>query len=73
MRDGRSWACADGPIDNFPMPTAARTAKTGLIAGLALGLGQDAVSLMRGRRLAYVDFLTGRPWGEKYGSDKMAT
>ena len=42
------------------MSTAARTAKMGLYTGLAYGLLQDLTGLARGRRLAYVDFLTGR-------------
>lgn len=34
-----------------------KTLKTGLAVGLAYGLAQDGLGLMRGRRLAYVDFL----------------
>ncbi|KAI9648190.1 hypothetical protein NHQ30_002822 [Ciborinia camelliae] len=45
--------------NRFPITTAARTAKTGLIFGLAYGLVQDAVGYARGRRLGYVDFLMG--------------
>lgn len=37
--------------------TAMRTAKTGLYAGLAFGLVQDALGLARGRHLRYVDFI----------------
>ena len=47
-------------IDRLPMPTAARTARIGLYSGLAFGLLQDLAGLARGRRLAYIDFLTGR-------------
>lgn len=47
-------------IDRFSIATAARTARTGLYGGLAFGLIQDAISLARGRHLAYVDFLLGR-------------
>ena len=47
-------------IDRFPLPTAARTSKVGLIGGLSYGLVQDALGLARGRRLGYVDFLLGR-------------
>lgn len=50
---------ADDP-DRFPVITAARTAKKGLAIGLAYGLVQDVLGLMRGRRLGYVDLLTGR-------------
>ena len=46
--------------DRFPLITAARTAKVGLISGLAFGLAQDALNLAKGRRLAYVDFVLGR-------------
>ncbi|KXS98116.1 hypothetical protein AC578_9383 [Pseudocercospora eumusae] len=41
----------------FALPTAARTAKMGAKAGLAFGLLQDAVSVMKGRRVGYVDFV----------------
>lgn len=47
----------------FPIPTAARLAKTGAKAGLAFGLLQDAASMMRGRRLGYVDFVKRRVFG----------
>lgn len=46
--------------DRFPLVTAARTAKVGLYTGLALGLIQDALGLARGRRVGYVELLTGR-------------
>ena len=42
------------------MPTAARTAKKGLLGGLAFGLVQDALGVARGRRIGYVDVLFGR-------------
>ena len=53
-------------LDQFPLPTAARTAKTGLKFGLAFGLIQDAAGLLRGRRPGYVRFLLGLPerWGK---------
>lgn len=47
-------------LGRFPLITAARTAKVGLISGLAFGLVQDALSLAKGRRLAYVDFVLRR-------------
>ena len=47
--------------DRFPMVTAARTAKMGLLAGLGFGLAQDALSLAKGKRLGYVDYVLGRP------------
>jgi hypothetical protein len=43
--------------DRFPPLTAARTAKIGLVVGIAFGLMQDALSLVKGQRLGYVDFL----------------
>lgn len=54
------------------MPTAARTARTGLMAGLALGLVQDALGLARGRRLAYVDLLLGRRNGDLEPEDSKS-
>ena len=45
--------------DRFPLVTAARTAKIGLLSGLAFGLAQDALGLAKGRRPFYIDFLTG--------------
>lgn len=47
-------------LDRFPLITAARTAKVGLLTGLAFGLVQDALGFAKGRRLAYVDFILGR-------------
>ncbi|KAI9672333.1 MAG: hypothetical protein M1817_003355 [Caeruleum heppii] len=46
--------------NRFPIPTAARTAKSGLKFGLVFGLVQDVLALARGRRLGYVDFLLRR-------------
>ena len=46
--------------DRFPLPTAARTSKVGLIAGLSYGLVQDALGLARGRQLGYVNVLLGK-------------
>ena len=43
--------------NRFPLPTAARTAKMGAKAGLAFGVLQDGVSLLRGRRVGYVEFV----------------
>jgi len=49
--------------NRFPIPTAARVAKLGAKVGLAYGLLQDAVSLLRGRRLGYADFIRRHTWG----------
>lgn len=46
--------------NRFPLPTAARTARLALRIGLVYGLGQDALRLLRGRSLAYVDILRGK-------------
>lgn len=43
--------------NRFPIPTAARLAKMGAKYGLAFGLLQDAVSIVRGRRIGYVEFV----------------
>ena len=53
--------CTDvGFVDRFPLATAGRTAKMGLLTGLTFGLLQDGLSLLNGRRLDYVDWLFGR-------------
>ena len=44
----------------FPLPVATKTARSGLIFGLAFGLMQDALTLGKGQRVAYVDYLLGR-------------
>ena len=54
---GLGTAGAFSAWSRFPMPTAARLAKTGAKAGLVFGLLQDAASLFRGRRLGYVEFI----------------
>lgn len=41
--------------NRFPMTTMAKTAGLSLKAGIAFGLVQDALSLLRGRRLGYVE------------------
>ena len=75
MRDPRRWregrpletgldsdgqvADCDRVVDRLPLTTAARTTKMGLLVGVGYGLAQDALSLVRGRRLDYVDWLLG--------------
>ncbi|KAK4991022.1 hypothetical protein LTR50_002100 [Elasticomyces elasticus] len=51
--------------NRFPLPTAARTATSGLKFALVYGLLQDAVGILRGRRIAYVDFLHSIVSGKK--------
>ncbi|KAH6669553.1 hypothetical protein B0J14DRAFT_487581 [Halenospora varia] len=46
--------------NRFPITTAAKTAKTSLIAGLVYGLAQDALGAAKGRRPGYVDFVLRR-------------
>jgi hypothetical protein len=57
----------------FPIPTAARLAKTGAKAGLAFGLLQDIASMMRGRRLGYVDFVKKHVFGVSRKDETYAT
>lgn len=42
-------------LDRFSMTNTLRTAKRGFYSGLAFGLVQDALGLIRGRRLRYID------------------
>jgi hypothetical protein len=42
--------------ERHPISTASHTLKIGFLFGLSYGLAQDAMSLLRGRRLAYVEF-----------------
>jgi len=51
--------------NRFPLPTAARVAKMGAKAGLAFGILQDITSMMRGRRLGYVEFVKRHTFGER--------
>lgn len=59
-------------VDRFPVPTAARVAKLGLKYGLAFGLVQDAVSLLRGRRLGYVEFVKRLFTGNRPGNVRIS-
>lgn len=54
---GMGTAGAFSAWNRFPVPTAARMAKMGAKFGLAFGVLQDVVSVVRGRRLAYLDFI----------------
>ncbi|KAF2840894.1 hypothetical protein M501DRAFT_1023243 [Patellaria atrata CBS 101060] len=47
--------------NKFPLPTAARTARIGLLAGIGFGFIQDVLYLARGNRLWYVDLVNYRP------------
>ncbi|KAI1321973.1 hypothetical protein F5Y16DRAFT_57682 [Xylariaceae sp. FL0255] len=44
-------------INRFPAAETARTAKKGLLFGLVYGGAQDAISLIKGRPVGYVDFI----------------
>ncbi|TKX23366.1 hypothetical protein C1H76_4434 [Elsinoe australis] len=46
--------------NRFPLPTAARTAKMGLKAGLAFGILQDVLGYLKGRRIGYIEFVRNR-------------
>lgn len=54
---GLGTAGAFSAWNRFPVPTAARLARMGAKYGLAYGVVQDLVSLLRGRRLGYVEFI----------------
>lgn len=58
--------------NRFPAPTAARLAKMGAKTGLAFGLLQDGVSVMRGRRLGYVEFIKRHTIGVGEKADAVA-
>jgi hypothetical protein len=49
------------------MPTAVRVMKLGAKAGLGFGLVQDVVSLLRGRKLGYVEFVKRHTFGTDEG------
>ncbi|KAL7921888.1 hypothetical protein ACQKWADRAFT_294728 [Trichoderma austrokoningii] len=52
----------------FSLSTAARTAKYGLVFGLAYGGVQDLVGLVRGRPIGYVELIRRR-FGSREGDD----
>ncbi|KAL7783785.1 hypothetical protein V8C43DRAFT_309418 [Trichoderma afarasin] len=56
-----------GLTDRFSLSTAARTAKYGLVFGLAYGGVQDLVGLARGRPIGYVEMIRRR-FGSGAGS-----
>ena len=47
-------------LDRQDVFTAARNAKTSLVVSLAYGLIQDAISLVKGNKLGYVEFVKGK-------------
>ncbi|CRK40037.1 hypothetical protein BN1723_015650, partial [Verticillium longisporum] len=55
--------------NRFSLPTAARTAKYGLLFGLVYGGMQDVVGLARGRPVSYVEFFRRkfREWSREHG------
>lgn len=54
---GLSTGGAFAAWNKMPLPTATRLMKMGLKYGLLWGLVQDAVNVIKGRRLGYVEFL----------------
>ncbi|KAI9752632.1 MAG: hypothetical protein M1815_000396 [Lichina confinis] len=57
---GLGTSGAFSAIKRFPLHTATRTAKMGLVGGLSVGLLQDALSLAKGRKIRYVEFIKHR-------------
>jgi len=60
---GLGTAGAFSAWNRFPVPTAARVAKLGAKVGLAFGVLQDMASILRGRRLGYVEFIKRHTFG----------
>ena len=58
--------------NRFPVQTAARTATMGLKFGLAFGVLQDVLSLARGRRLGFVEFVRRQVVGPRIETDQVA-
>ncbi|KAI9658965.1 MAG: hypothetical protein M1821_001925 [Bathelium mastoideum] len=56
---GLGTAAAFSAWNRFPLPTAARTARLGLLVGLGFGVLQDGVAVMKGERVGYVDWVMG--------------
>ncbi|KAK5109152.1 hypothetical protein LTR62_007514 [Meristemomyces frigidus] len=54
---GLGTAGAFSAWNRFPIPTAVRTARLGAKYGLMFGLVEDVLSLLKGRRLGYVEFV----------------
>jgi hypothetical protein len=50
-------------FSRFPAPTMARTMKMGMKAGLAFGLFQDGLSLLKGRQIGYVEVVKFHVFG----------
>lgn len=50
--------------NRLPLPTVARTAKMGAKVGLAFGLVQDALNVLKGKRVGYVEFIKRHTVGE---------
>ncbi len=61
---GLGTAGAFSAWNGFPVPTAVRLMKMGAKAGLVFGVLQDGVSLLRGRKLGYVEFVRRHAFGQ---------
>jgi hypothetical protein len=57
--------------NRFPLPTAARTAKMGAKAGFAFGILQDCLSLVKGRKVSYVEFVKRHTLGVSEDGEKL--
>ena len=44
-------------VDRLPLATSARMIKLGIYAGIGYGLSQDALALIHGQHVSYVDKL----------------
>ncbi|KAK5154490.1 hypothetical protein LTS14_006626 [Recurvomyces mirabilis] len=56
--------------NRFPLSTAVRTAKKAVRYGLLFGVVQDMLSVARGRRVGYVEFVKSRVFGMRAGAVK---
>jgi len=60
--------------NRMPVNTAARTATLALKAGIGFGLVQDALSVLRGRRVGYVEYVRRHVFGgREKGTDEIIT
>ncbi|TKA72251.1 hypothetical protein B0A55_06811 [Friedmanniomyces simplex] len=63
MLAGLGTAGAFSAWNGFPVATTVRTAKMGAKVGLGFGVAEDVVSMLRGRRIGYVEFVKRHVFG----------